>query len=792
MLYKKFIIPILFTFVFSGALEAQDDTSKFKTQTIEVNSIRAIDRLTPITFENISHDKIEKKYWVQDLPMFLNGNTSVNAYSESGGSIGYSYFSIRGFDQRRISILMNGIPQNDAEDHQVYWVDLSDITSSVEDIQVQRGIGTALYGTSSIGGAINIKTVDFFKRKFISANAGYGSYDSKKFSVEYSSGLLENGFGFYAKYSKLYSDGYRDFSWSNHWSYFISAGKQFGSNTVIKFNVYGSPIQNHLAYYGVTKDYLDGKISGDVETDRKVNSMTYQNETDNYYQPHYEFVINSQISKNIFLSNTLNYIRGDGYFVTSYPASWGYDYSYFHLQPFYTFDSTAFNSGYYKRNSDGTLVYDPQKGYAVVRSDLITKLFVNNNDYGWYPKIQISHSADKGLLVIGAEVRLHNSEHWGEISSGNVLPQGTPPDFKFYSYDGKKTTVSGFANEIFEINKKLALMGGVQFVTHTYKLEKNLYSPYNFSVNYNFLTPRIGVNYNFSDKLHAFANFSMSKREPRLKDIYNAEDPYAKPNFRIIDTLSGKYEDPLVKPEEMLDYEAGIEFKSSMLRANLNLYWMDFRNEIVSNGQLDNVGQPINANAGKSVHRGIEMNFEYFPFANKSSSNLLSQLSLSGNLTLSQNFFKEYRELLGTDSTGAVIYGNDYSDNKILLSPDVIGNLSLNYQTSFGLGLNFSMQYISRQYLDNTENERKNPEARLVSGYVEKFIAPYTVCNAAITYDLASTIKNNIFKTIKIRFLVNNIFDRLYETTGSVDSYGTPYWIPAAERNFYLDLILGF
>ncbi len=791
MLIKKFLFTALITFSLLTPLLAQEDTAKYKTETIEVNSIRAIDRLTPVAFENIKRINIENKYWVQDLPMFLNGNTSITSYSESGASIGYSYFSIRGFDQRRVSILMNGVPQNDAEDHQVYWVDLSDITSSVEDIQVQRGIGTALYGTSSIGGAINIQTINYFKRKFISASAGYGSYNTKKYSVEYSSGLMDNGFGLYAKYSKLYSDGYRDQSWSDHWSYFISAGKELGSNTIIKFNLYGSPIKNHLAYYGVTKDYLDGKITGDVSRDRRANPLTYPDESDNYFQPHYELVVNSQVSDNVYISNTLSYIRGDGYFVTSYPASWGYDLPYFHLNPFYTFDSTTYNTSYYKRNPDGTLVFDPQKGYTVERSDLVTKLYVNNDDYGWYPKVQIKHSGDKGLLVIGGELRYHKSEHYGEITFGDALPPGTPPNFRFYYYNGRKLTVSGFANEIYNLTKKFSVMAGVQFVNHNYKLENNEYSPYNFSVNYDFLTPRLGMNYNFSDNLRAYVNFSMSKREPRLKDIYNAEDPYAKPEFRVIDTVTGTYQDALVKPEEMLDYEAGLEFTSQPLRANLNFYWMDFRNEIVSNGQLDNVGQPVNGNAGKSVHRGIEMNFEYFPFINLRK-NILSGISLSGNLTLSQNFFKDYKEVLGADSTGAVIYGNDYTDNKILLSPDVIGNLSLNYKSEFGLGLYFAMQYISRQYLDNSENERKNPEARLVSGYVDKFIAPYTVFNAGLSYDLTGSVKTKIFKAIELRFFVNNIFDRLYETTGSVDSYGTPYWIPAAERNVSLDLRLAF
>lgn len=795
---KNLFLIVLFFFCvhFAFAQDEPIDTSLYKTETIEVEALRGIERLTPITFQNVNRDKIEKRYWMQDLPMFLSGNTSINSYSESGASIGYSYLSIRGFDQKRIAILINGIPQNDAEDHQVYWVDLNDITASVENIQVQRGIGTALYGSSGIGGVINIQTIDYFKRKFINLSTGYGSYDSKRFSAEYSSGLIPGGLGLYAKFSRTLTDGYRDLSWSDHWSYFISAGKLLGNHTVVKFNLYGGPIKNHLAYLGVTRDYLDGKITGDKKTDRKVNFLNFENETDNYNQPHYELVINSEVTKHLFVSNTFSYTRGDGFFIANFPVWYGYDFGYFGLNPFYTSDTNTFNSAYYRRNPDGTLYYEPGKGYVIDKSDVVAKLIVNNNDYGWYPKVQLTHSNEKGNLVIGGEVRLHNSEHLGQISFGNALPPNTPADYRYYFYNGKKTTFSVYANEIFNVDKRLALMLGVQYVNHLYKIENHQTSPYNFSVDYGFFTPRFGVNYNFSENLRVFANVSMARREPRLKDIYDAENRYARPNFRIIDTLAGKYEDPLVKPEEMMNYELGFGYASEILKANLNFYRMDFKNEIVNNGQLDNVGQPISGNAGKSVHQGIEFEFEVCPFKSVSFSKFIRPLSVSGNLNLSQNYFKEYTEVLGVDSIGSVIYGNDYSDNRILLTPDLIGNISLNYFTDFGLGFYFSAQHIGKQYLDNSENERKNFDLRTLPGYIDKFISDYTVFNAGISFDIIPVLNDkkisSIFNSVELRFKMNNIFDRFYETYGSVDSYGIPYWIPAAERNYYFDLKIGF
>ena len=790
---KIFLISLILLCVNNEFLFSQDeaDTSEYKTESIEVDALKGKERSTPVTFQDIKRSEIENKYWMQDLPMFLNGNTSINSYSESGASLGYSYMSLRGFDQKRISILINGIPQNDPEDHQVYWVDVSDLTASAEEMQIQRGIGTALYGSSAIGGVINVRTIDYFKRKFLNFSGGYGNYNSKRFSAEYSSGLFKNGFGLYAKIGKINTDGYRDLSWSDNWSYFISAGLITGKKSVIKMNFFGSPMKNHLAYTGVDKAYLDGEVTGDKLKDRKYNYLTYPDETDNYFQPHYELVYNFQPGKNLLLSNTFSYIRGDGYFNTSYPVFYGYDFDYFRMKPFFVQDTVSYNSLYYKRNDDGTFYFEKGKGYEIVRSDLVSRLNVNNNTYGWFPKVQLKHNNEKGTLIVGGEIRYHKSEHFGEVTSGESLPPGTPQDFVYYFYNGGKRTYSAYVNELYRITEKLDAMIGLQYVYHRYNLSNDRFKPYDFSLNYNFFTPRTGINYNFNDKLNAFINFSIAKREPRLKDIYDAENPDSKPNFRIIDTLKGIYDDPLIKPEEMKDYEFGISYNSNKIKAELNFYFMDFKNEIVNNGQLDNVGQPISGNAGKSIHKGIELGFKISPFSQIN----FKGLTISGNLNLSDNYFTDYREVSGADSSGNIIYGNDYTDNKILLTPGVIGNLTLNYSDDHGINAYLSLQHIGKQYLDNSENERKNPEIRNQNGYVEKIIKPYTVFNAGLSLNILSLTKTGkslkVLKNVKIDFKANNIFDALYETSGSI-SGGIPYWIPAATRNFYAELKIGF
>lgn len=798
---RKFVFLIfIFSFPFlAGLLRGQEiDTAEYKTPTIEVDALRGMEKVISITYDNIKREAIEKKSWMQDLPMFLSGNTNINSYSESGSSIGYTYFTVRGFDQRRISVLVNGTTQNDAEDHQVYWVELSDIISSVESIQIQRGVGTALYGTSGIGGVINVRTLDFFKYRFVNLNAGYGSYNSQRYSLEYSSGLTGNGFGFYGKFSKTKTDGYRNLSWSDHWSYFLSAGKMLGERSVLKLNFYGSPIKNHMAYNGITKDYLDGRVTGDRRNDRRYNPLEQQNETDNYYKPHYEFVYNIQAAKDLFITNTLNYIRGDGYVTTNYPLSKGYDYTYYHLQPFFCKDTFTFNSKYYLHGYKNRIDSFPGLGYKIVRSDMIVNLHTNSSNYGWYPKVQWKHSGEEGSLLVGGEYRLYNSEHFGEISFGNTLPPGTPVNYRFYFHNGKKKTVSLYANEFSTFSKKLACMIGVQYTFHKYTVENDLYKPYNFDVSFKFLTSRIAFNYSFFDNFRAFAGLSIARREPRLKDFYDANNPYARPNFVVVDTVNQIYSEALVQYEELTDYEIGLGYTSNLLKASLNFYVMDYTNEIVGNGQLDNIGQPVYSNAGKSIHKGIEFEFEYNILANIRDriKHKNPALTLVGNLSLSDNYFIKYIEKLGVDTLGNILYGNDNSGNKILLNPQIIGNLSLNFGSYFGLAAFLAVQYIGKQYLDNTENEKKNPSARLVAGYVDKIINPYTVLNAGVSLDIISLVKskglNRYFRSLEVSLKINNILVRLYETSGGLNSGWEPVWIPAAERNIFFNLRIGF
>jgi iron complex outermembrane receptor protein len=378
-----------------------------------------------------------------------------------------------------------------------------------------------------------------------------------------------------------------------------------------------------------------------------------------------------------------------------------------------------------------------------------------------------------------------------------VLPPGTPVNYKYYSYNGKKNTLSLYLNEFTNIERKLSGMIGIQMTYHKYSIENIAYTPYNFEVEYKFFNTRIGMNYNFNDNFRMFLNLSAARREPRLSDIYDGSDVTAVPNFQNIDTVNKIYSHPLIDYEELRDYELGLGYTGNSLKTNLNFYWMEYKNEIVSNGQFNKYGRSITSNAGESVHSGIEIEFEYTMLENiyKRITNKNSTISISGNLSLSDNYFRTYLGKNSLDTLGN-IHGNDYSRNRILLNPQIIGNLSLNYNYGYGISAFITMQYIGMQYLDNTENEKKNPDAKLVPGYVDKIINPYAVFNAGVSLNLISLLSGSnlskYLKTLEASLKLNNIFNNFYETTGGINYLGKPVWIPAADRNIFCNLKIGF
>ncbi|HKW50466.1 MAG TPA: TonB-dependent receptor, partial [Candidatus Eisenbacteria bacterium] len=445
---------------------------------VEVTTTRAEERRSAVAFSNLDRPKIQEKYWAQDVPMLLSELPGVYAYSDAGNGVGYSYVKIRGFPQRRVAVTINGIPLNDPESHEVYWVDHPDLVASAQSLQVQRGVGSALYGASAVGGSINLETLAGPGERSISLETGAGSFGTQRFALQYRSGLVGDSYALTGRYSRIWSDGYREESWSDLWSYFLSAAR-FDSWLTTRVNVYGGPERLHLAYYAVDRSYLDGRITGDAEWDRRFNPLTWRNETDNFFEPHYELIQDVKLSEKASLTSSAFYFPGKGYYddLPYGPQT----FASRHLPDFTVPSNTQYPSSYYADTSGAG-------PYTVIAADMTQRLWVRNRHYGWIPRARLQH--DRGALTVGAEWREHEGRHLGELTWAAALPPGVDPNFVFYDYTGRVNVISGFAQEEFELRRDLQLTGSLQWRRTRYAIGKDRFNGYDFNLHYSSVSPR--------------------------------------------------------------------------------------------------------------------------------------------------------------------------------------------------------------------------------------------------------------------------------------------------------------
>jgi iron complex outermembrane recepter protein len=699
-------------------------------QTIVITATRGRERETPAPFASITANDIAQRYSVQDVPQLLSELPSTTFYSDNGNGIGYTYLNIRGFDQKRISVMVNGIPQNDPEDHDVYWLDFPDLTASLEDIQVQRGAGSAFYGPPAIGGSVNLITTSFSRKPSVSLYSGFGSYNTRKYSASVNSGFVNEKYLFFGRLGKIVSDGYRDKSWTDFSSYFLSAVR-FDETMTTQINFYGGPVADHLAYYGIPKA---DAYSSDSEV-RRTNPIARPEEIENFSQPHYEFLHEWRLSDFLALSNTFFLVTGDGFF--DYDGSWA-PYSYYRITPANGFAVSG--------NPDTLFIPD-----ALIRAT------VSNKQYGWLPRVTYNH--ENGRLTAGAEFRIHRSLHWGALRWGNELPIGINPDYHYYEYRGGKDMFSLYAQESYNLRDDLTLLLSLQYVNNTYHLYDEKYLSNDFSVLYGFLNPKLGANLNLTREFNIYTQISRTSREPRLKNLYDAAEastPWTRITPQFDTTNAGRYDftKPLVKPEHLTNIELGFGYNSDFMRIGVNLYYMIFQDEIINTGMLDRFGQPVTGNAEKTSHNGIEVTAMIRP---------LEGLEVHANASLSRNRLEQYSDY----STGNRV---ELNGNVITGFPEFLGNLRVQYNW-IGLSLGVAAQHVGESYTDNFQN-RSSPDP-------SKTVDAYTVCNGWFSYDLSVSST----QSIELQLQVNNMFNLVYASHGEGDNY-----FPAATRNFFASM----
>lgn len=741
--YKQFSISVSEYLKSAKVIQLERKTIKYG-QTVLVQGLISKEGKTPASFSKIKRADIENDYIVQDIPEYLSYLPSTTFYSESGNGIGYNYISIRGFGQRRISISVNGIPQNDPEDHNVYWLDMPDLLESTEVVQVQRGAGAGIIGYPSIGGSINIITSPFSDKPTYELSSSIGSFNTRKYSAKFSSGLIENKYSVYAKLSKILSDGYRDNSWSDFNSYHISAAR-YDKNLTTILNFYGGPISDGLAYFGIPKSFIKDKKL------RKTNFLS-SDEIENFSQPHYELLNELKLSNNLTFNSALFLVLGEGFF--DYDGSWSIFYDdYFRL----------------KENKFTT---DQLPTNALIRAK------VENKQWGWLPKLTWEH--DNGTLVIGVEYRNHRSVHWGSIRFAENIPENVSQSYKYYYYRGGKDIINMFANENLNISEKLNILGEIQISYHKYLLYEERYLDNKFSIDGLYFNPRIGLNYKFNNNLNTFISYARVTREPRLKNYYDAAESSggALPQFEQLADGNYNFNRPLVSPEVMNDIELGARYQNNFIVLNTNLFYMLFNDEIVSKGQLDRFGQPITGNIDKTIHAGIEFDGKL---------KIVKNFDFIFNASYSKNFVSEGLTFINSENNEGIeiVKEVDLSDNSIAGFPELTMNaiLQANYG---GWSGKLSAKYVGEYFSDNYDNDLsslllQNPA--FVS-YNDNKVDSYLVVNfmASFEFDM-----NKYFRNIKLFAQVNNVFDKLYAAYATGGDF-----FPAADRNFLFGIRLRF
>ena len=722
--------------VSGGALDVSFrlDPRALETGEITISADRAVSGVTPVTFTNLSRTDLRREHSVKDPPTLLQDAVpGVYAYSDAGNGVGYSYLKIRGFDQKRVNVMINGVPLNDPEDHQVYWVDMPDLLASTQDIQVQRGVGTALVGQYGLGGSVNLLTSTLPAEPGMTLRGGLGSWGTRAFSFRLVSTAVGNR-SMHARFSRVLSDGYRDRTASDLWAYFF-AGRASKGTLDARFAAYGGPIKTHAGWYAAPEESLT--------VNRRFNPVTYENEIDSFNQPHYELELMWHRPDGIDAAATLFYVRGRGYYEQ------------------FKEDARLRDYGVVPISDDST------------EADLIRQKHVKKDHVGWLPRL--SRTFGPVEAAVGGEVSYFWSTHRGELLWTDYADSASGD---YYRYRGSKWNVSGYLHGLTHVGTKVDVLTDCALQSKRYGFRQEEEGSFggaeinHFDVGHTFLSPRAGITVRPIDGMHVYGNVSFAQREPSDAEYFDVwegpDDLLADPLFGRADTLRNQngavrwieWEDPQVDPETLLDYEAGLQVARGGVHAGCALYLMQFEDEIIPYGRFDhNRGAPVTGNAPRTEHRGVELDVSApeIPFA-------AGMLAVRATASFSENVLKEFTSYEDWTEEGA-----DLSGNPIPLFPERLLGLGLGYQIG-SVEVGCRLRHVGEQYLDTSGREdRVIQDYSLVDGWIH--IGPFQIGRAG---------------RARLELKVENLTDEEYETSGYYDSWSDAryYWV-GAERTVW-------
>ena len=684
------------------------------------------------TYRNIDKKEIAENNFGQDLPFLLNNTPGVVISSDAGTGIGYTGIRIRGSDGSRVNVTVNGIPYNDSESQGSFWVNMPDFASSVENIQIQRGVGTSTNGAGAFGGSINVQTSAPATLPYGEINNSAGSYGTLKNTVKIGTGLINNKWSFDGRLSQIKSDGFIDRASSDLKSYFLS-GAYKGNKDVLRLNVFAGSETTYQAWNGIPEARLNGDFDGMKayidrnylsEKDaahllssgnRTYNSFTYKDQTDNYWQNHYQLLYARQFNEHFSFNGALHYTDGRGYY-----------------EEFKTGQKFV-NYGLENVGTGST---------AIKRTDLIRRRWLDNDFYG--VTYNFNYQPQSNLtFTLGGAYNEYKGKHFGEIIWAQYASNGTYGDH-YYDNLGKKTDFNVFGKVSYSPTENINLFADLQYRRIYYDVEgteKNL-NFLDFTDELNFFNPKIGATILLNENSNVYASISLANKEPNRDDYVNANAGLSPISERLYNT------------------EIGYRLKTAKFNGGINAYGMFYKDQLVVTGKINDVGESIRQNVDKSYRIGLELDASYI---------LNRQFVINANAAISRNKISDYVDFLYEyDDNGDIIntVTTNYDSPDISYSPSAVLFGELAYKPLPGLAFALQNKYVSKQYLDNTQNESRKLKA-------------YFVSNFRTGYDFSAFG----IEKVNLGLLVNNVFNKKYESNGY--TYGSIYQGVITTENFY-------
>ena len=730
---------------FNSSIQITLYTNTKNLEEVQVLSTRSFEQTTSATTINRT-DLIEKNNFGQDIPTLLEASPSVVTTSDAGTGIGYSGIRIRGVDASRINVTINGIPVNDPESHDVYWVNMPDLASSIESMQVQRGVGSSTNGAAAFGASLNIKSQDISSAAFGVLDNTYGSFNTLKTTIKAGTGLINNKFSLETRLSRITSVGFIDRATSDLRSYYLAASF-VGKKSVLKAITFSGKEITYQSWYGTPESRVNGNVTemnayadrnglSDEEranllnSGRTYNFYTYENEVDNYQQDNYQLHFTHSFKPNLIMNVAGHYTYGRGYYEQ------------------YRKDDDLSDYGY-----SPVLI----GGDSIISSDLIRRRWLDNDFIGGIYSLQ--YNVSKLKLLFGGAANTYIGRHFGEVIWARFAADGEIRD-RYYDNEAQKTEFSNYLKASYRFDQ-LSFSADLQFRHVNYSFlgiddVSGQLLDLKQNVQFNFFNPKVGVNYSINSRQFISATFGIANREPVRKDFRES-------------TAENR-----PKAENMRDLEIGYAYNYKKLAINTNIYWMDYTNQLILTGQINDVGGYTRTNALESYRVGIELAGRY---------KIIPSLALSGAFTLSQNKIKQFNEYLDEYLDDEPYYTQqliDHENTNLAFSPTIVTNAGLTFKPLKNLSIDWITKYVGRQYLDNTSNDNRS-------------INPFSFSNLTLSYK----IENKFFEEITFGLLVNNIFNALYSNNGYTYSYlydgqttTENFYYPQAGRNLMFRILM--